>query len=364
PPAEILASDQYNIYPMMGASESAASGVAAQTAPQATAPSSVTCISFASRDSASGNTVACPKPAAVVPSSAPSAEVKSENSADIMLYPSIMPIRYQPYRIKIDASTRLYLRDRRAATLGDFTSGDKINVFGYYNADGSIQAYLVRDLSKPVISEFIQLNNVTLVSISATSRPATLVVAQSQWYPCYGFGVDGGARQSMPCPMGVMSPAGNAAMKDLASPQMIVPEWAMMRKYVVRIDAGTVILDSNRTQLQLSDLRVGDELNVYGETLDNGQTISADIVRDLSVPATPKTLNGTVSQVNADGSFVIKTDDGQVITVSNSIKVGVRVEVTGLLNRLKNILSEVSSIIIGSGRGYPVPMPATMIRAQ
>jgi hypothetical protein len=279
---------------------------------------------------------------------------------NIYLYPH--PVQTQAYRIEVDASTELYLRDRTPATLSDFAAGDQINLYGYYNADGSIQAYLVRDLSKPSESEFIQLNNVDLVSISAATTPATLVVAQQSMYPCYGFGASGNAKQSIACPMGVQSSpssVSNSALQNVQVPSALMPIWNTARKYVVNVDAQTILLDSNRTNLQLSDLRVGDELNVYGETTDNGQTLNADIVRDLSIPATPQTYSGTVTQVNSDGSFVFHTNDNRDITVQNIVQPGALLQLTGLLNRLQNALSQVTSITIAPDV-YPPPAPVPM----
>ena len=298
PPAEILVSNPAVVYP---AGESSA------------------CYHYDTQSSVSGQAIYCPTP----------------------------PTTYQ-YRIEVDASTRLLLRDRTAATLSSFSSGDQINVFGYYNSDGTIQAYLIRDLSKPVQDEFIQLNNVNLVSISASTTPATLVVAQAQGNPCYGFGAGGEAKQSIVCPLG--------AQPNTPVPSALMPVWQTLRKYVINIDAQTIILDSNHTSISLSALQVGDQLNIYGDTTDNGQTLTADIVRDLSLPAAASTYNGKVTQVNTDGSFVIQTNDGQTITVQNPIQVGATVQLTGLLDRLKNILSQVSSIYFGGGNGNIVPM--------
>ena len=278
------------------------------------------------------------------------------------IYPVPIPMPTQAYRIEVDASTELYLRDRTPATLSNFAAGDQINVFGYYNADGSIQAYLVRDLSKPAQSETLQLNNVDLISITTATTPATLVVAQEQFYPCYGFGANGnGAKTSIACPMGVGVSGGvsNSALQNVQVPTALMPIWEMARKYVVSVDAQTILLDSNRTKIQLSDLQIGDELNVYGVTNDNGQTVNADIVRDLSIPATAQTYSGTVTQVNSDGSFVIQTTDGRIITVQSPIQVGATLQLTGILDRLQNVLSQVTSIINGEN-AVPILMPGTL----
>lgn len=359
PPAEILASNP-TAFPMTGASSM--SGAMPQAA-QAV-PSSGACYKFDTQNSASGSAVPCPTPPPIVasstPSAAPNASAVSGGAASAGAASGnavAMPMM-PAYRIEVDASTLLTLRDRTAANLGDFAPGDQINVFGYYNSDGSIQAYLVRDLSKPPQDEFIQLNNVDLVSISTSSTPTELIVAQSQGYPCYGFGTSGNAKTSIACPMGATS---NSAVQNVQPLPAIAPAWMLMRKYVVNVDANTILLDSNRTTLALTDLQIGDQLNVYGDTDDNGQTLNADIVRDLSIPATPSTYSGKVTQVNADGSFVIQTNDGQTITVQNPIQVGATVQLVGLLDRLTNILSQVTSLYFGNTgiyNGPPIP-PST-----
>ncbi len=402
PPAEILATYPTPvIVPMIyngaaGASTPGSAGasagsatVAPSAAPTGLSASSATCYRFDSENSATGQAIACPIPPTAVPptvtstpssDAAPPAMTPSTATAMPMMpatsgtvpaiYPYPYPIRTAAYRIEVDASTKLYLRDRTPATLNNFAAGDQINLFGYYNADGSIQAYLVRDLSKPAQSEFLQLNNVDLVSISASATGATLVVAQQSVYPCYGFGASGNAKQSIACPMGVQSSpssAPNSALQNIQVPSALMPIWNVARKYVVNVDAQTILLDSNRTKLQLSDLQVGDELNVYGETSDGGQTLNADIVRDISIPPVAQTYGGTVTQVTSDGSFVIQTSDGRTITVQSPIQVGATLQLTGVLDRLANVLSQVTSIITGSTTipPTPVPLPASgMLRIQ
>ncbi len=367
-PGEIVATLGYpTIVPMMGASSAtgasagsadSAEGGAPQavSAPSATA-SGVTCFKYESENDNTGTAVACPTLPATGTSntqSAPNAPATGAsggaNASAIASPPSFM---YRPYRIEIDASTKLSLRDRTPATLANFSAGDTINVFGYYNADGSIQAYLIRDLSKPAEAQTIQLENLTLLSISGTSAPATLAVTQTQYAPCYGFD-QSDAKSIRACPLGVQSFSANAATKDVETPEAMRPNWAMLRKYVVNVSAQTIILDRNRTKLTLADLQAGDTLNVYGGTSDNGQTIDADIVRDLSIPPAAVTTSGKVTQVNADGSFVIQTNDGRALTVQNPIQVGAAVTLTGVLDTLKNVLSQVSQMYFGNNGGVTV----------
>lgn len=340
PPAEILATNP-NIYTIMGSS---GSGVIAPSAAQ-TVPSSGTCYKFSSQSSVSGSAIACPTtPATNNTTVAPTAG--TINSGTNIATPAMYPFRYAPYRIEVDAATQLSLRDRTPANLNSFSSGDQINVFGYYNADGSIQAYLIRNLSKPTLDEFIQLNNVQLAAITTSTTPNTLVVVQQSGYPCYGFGTSGVTKQSIACPMGIQSSANNAALQNISVPSALMPTWEMVKKTVVKLDAQTILLDNNRTRLQLSDLRIGDQLNVYGDTTDNGQTLNADIVRDLSIPPAVSNYSGWVTQVNADGSFIIQTPDGRIITVRDPIQSGVNVQITGILDRLQNELSQVSNIFL------------------
>lgn len=356
PPAEILATDQ-SIFPVIYNSPAVSGGTSVGSAAATpTTQSTVKCYRFNSQSAASGTAVTCPVPPTTTTSTATTQGVNAGTGGTTKPEPSIYPpFRYQPYRIEVDASTQLSLRDRTSATLNDFAAGDQINVFGYYNADGSIQAYLVRDLSKPVQTQTLQLNNVEIVSISGTSIPATIAVTQQQAAPCYLFDTNS-IKQPYACPMGVSSFSGNAATKDVTPPAAMMPSWIALRKYVVTVDAQTILLDANRTQLSLSNLNVGDVLNVYGETTDNGQTLTADIVRDLSIPATPSTYTGTVTQVNTDGSFIIQTQNGQTITVQSPIQVGAVLQLTGLLDRLKNVLSQVTSIINAKNVVYP-PLP-------
>jgi hypothetical protein len=337
-PAEIVASNA-NVYP-------------------------VACSQFNGQDSAAGAPIPCPAVLAPSTSSSGSSGVAGSSGPALPTYPT-----YQPYRIEVSAATSLMLRDRTVATLSSFSAGDEINVFGYYNSDGSIQAYLIRDLSKPAQDQFIQLNNVELISISTSTTPATLVVTQSQGYPCYGFGVGGTEKQSIACPMGAQANTNNSALNNISVPAALAPNWEMLRKYVITVDSQTIILDSNRTTLSLSDLQAGDSLNIYGDTMDNGQTLNADIIRDLSIPAAPSTYAGKVTQVNTDGSFIIQTNDGQTITVQNPIQVGATIQLTGLLSRLTNALSQVSDIYLGGYGGggvptFPTPVNAPMLRVQ
>ncbi len=310
----ITASREYPPLPVMPMGSSAET---TSVSPARIGIDSSTCYSYEKKDTNVASVVSCPTPPQYV------------GAPDIL------------YTIKIDASTQLLLRDRSVATLGSFAMGDQINVFGYYNSDGSISAYLVRNLSKPVSREFIQLNNMTLVSVSGN----TLALVQDQPSPCYRFEGETSVKSTIyPCPMGVTDFSVRAETKNVAAPASLSAQWMMVRKYVVIVDANTVILDRNRTRLTISNLQVGDKLNIYGETSDNGQNITADIIRDLSLPVAAQEYSGKVTAVNADGSFVIQTDTGRTVTVKNPVEVGMTVKIRGLLDEVQNIITQISQM--------------------
>lgn len=342
-PAEITATDSdYSV--MMGKTESGGAqggvGVPAMGASSQAVSSVKNCYRFSSATATKGENIPCPT--AVVSS--------VSSSAAGMSAPEAYPMQ-RVYRIKIDASTKLLLRERTPATLSDFSAEDKINVFGYYNSDGTITAYMARNLTKPVVQQTLQLNNVTLVSVSGN----TLAVVQETYSPCRYY-QNGAPTDNIACPMGISAFESHAATKSIQKPDFI-SNWQAARKYVVNVDSQTAVLDRNRGKLAVSDLRIGDKLNIYGDTADNGQTITADIVRDLSLPPSVSQYSGTISAVNPDGSFAIRTDKGATITVKNPFSVGSRIKITGLLDSA-NILSQITQISFGeSMKILPVPAP-------
>lgn len=102
-------------------------GLVVQSVSAAIAPSTIvavnptTCESFATEFATTGTMMACPT-------------TQSSTLA-----------------ITISATTQLLLSDRTGASLANITAGDNVNVFGYYDGNGNIQAQVVRDLSKPAI---------------------------------------------------------------------------------------------------------------------------------------------------------------------------------------------------------------------
>ena len=402
-PSEILAVNSYDYYPAPVPMMSGSSGLApAQTETAPTSASAAKCFTFDSINSAAAKSITCPTPNAAAPSTAPSTpsipttapNVQVPNSAtqttatpgamtssasppstspqtgtatpkvaptEGMIAP-MPPILSRAYRIEIDASTRLRLRDQSSATLADLAAGDQINIFGIYNSDGTIQALILRDLSKPVEKTFIQLNNVTVLSVSGSVAPATIVVAQQPVNPCFNYGANGtGAAMRYPCPMGLQSFSDNPASANMKLPPSMAPNFIIaQRKYIVNVDGQTILMNRTKSNMGLPDIKAGDQLNVYGSTNGNGETIDADIVRDLTQPSTVTSLGGTVTQVNGDGSFILQTSDGQTLTVQNPIQVGATVKLTGLIDELRGLVSQLSQLIVQNNSQNQPPVLAPL----
>lgn len=54
------------------------------------------------------------------------------------------------YVVRVSASTQLQDRMKRPLTLSAFETGDRVNVYGLVNASGTIDAHIVRNLTKPL----------------------------------------------------------------------------------------------------------------------------------------------------------------------------------------------------------------------
>lgn len=358
-PAEILADFGYYPMPLMMNGGVPQSGAGVST-PE-TLPVSAQCYRFSDENASLGSKVQCPEPSF-------SATSSSAPGVSNVLPPNEFPYR-NFYRIEVALDTRLLLRDRLPGALSDFVKGDQINVFGFQNKDGSLQAFIVRNLSKPEEKTFVQLENVELVSLPSASAPADLVVVQREANPCYDYGASGAMKMPFPCPLGVPSLSDNPAIQNLEASPSLRPTWDILRKYVVKIDAATILLDRTRNRLPLSSFKIGDKLNVYGEMGGGSGVLYADIVRDLSNPpaTTVTNLNGTVTQINSDGSFILHTEDGREVTVQGAIQVGATVKLSGVLDELQNLLYRISEIYVKNGvvsQPPPPVLPPTTYCAQ
>ncbi len=194
------------------------------------------------------------------------------------------------YQIKVDTDTRLLLRNRQRATLADFAVGDRINVYGFMDrTTQSMDALIMRNLDKPVVRQFIQLNSIDVSSpLSSSQPPATFVVTQKIISPCLDFGQSGvGRGMAFPCPMGIemrssVSPTNGSATSML---------YPMPRSYTIEVTEKTYVFQKDRIPMALNMIEVGDSLNIYGLQKGNSGSIEALIIRDLSKP----TSKGTAS---------------------------------------------------------------------
>lgn len=116
-----------------GMSGTANSTATAPTEIIATAPTTgATCEQFGSMSATTGTSVACPVPTAQM---TPNASTSS-------------PAYYDPYTIIVDNATQIEANDRTPATLASIVPGDTINAYGYYDGTGTLDAQIVRDLSR------------------------------------------------------------------------------------------------------------------------------------------------------------------------------------------------------------------------
>ncbi|MBI2121633.1 MAG: putative Ig domain-containing protein [Candidatus Sungbacteria bacterium] len=189
------------------------------------------------------------------------------------------------YTIQLDSDTRLLLRNRQRASLSDFEVGNRINVYGFTNSGvSSIDALVVRNLTKPVRLSFIQLNNMEVLSAPSSGvPPASFTVVNKYFSPCRDFSDNPNSGVTLPCPMGLeiqeQPQPGAGAMG--ASPDY----YPAIRKYLIEVTSQTAILQRDRTSMALSEIAVGDILNIYGSYTNSSQNIKALIIRDLSRPA-------------------------------------------------------------------------------
>lgn len=132
-----------------------------------------TCEEFATDSSMVGVYVGCPAPAI-----APVLVTSNASSSTSTSSTASATTTYSPYTLQIDPTTQLLLAGRSPATLANFTAGDIVNVYGYYNSEnGVMAAEIVRDLSKPAsltVSANTTGTDTTTVESASSSAMAML----------------------------------------------------------------------------------------------------------------------------------------------------------------------------------------------
>jgi hypothetical protein len=151
---------QFNDIMVVGVSGTASSGIIfAQSQSQGG-----TCTEYASAEDTVGSAVTCPM--APTP-----ATTTMTNTSSTMTNTGT-------FTITINSGTQLLLSDRSSAVLGNITAADVINVYGYYDGLGNIDAQVVRDLSKPAAPGItpVLVPTTTTTVTTGTTVPATSIV--------------------------------------------------------------------------------------------------------------------------------------------------------------------------------------------
>lgn len=225
---------------------------------------------------------------------------QSERSASGIAFPCPVPPTIL-YQIRVEEDTIFLLRNRRRAAISDFVVGDRINVYGFMDrSTQTIDALIVRDLDKPQVRQYIQLNNMEVVSgPSSNTLPADITVVQKIASPCLDYGMYGTGGMPVPCPLGLEARGG--AMMSAAPDGKSQLYYPYQRRYLIHIDRSTRIISWDRSQtLSLADITPGDNVNIYGEYNQSEGAVRALIIRDLSKPQQLGFLQVTV----ADGSIM------------------------------------------------------------
>ena len=251
------------------------------------------------------------------------------------------------YKINVKEDSFLYLRNREKGKLSDFTSGDQINLYGFYAENGTIRALVVRNITKPIPLSDAQLNNVEVVGIAA-GNPKTFVVVQDTDSSCYR--PDGKQQKQITCPAGLISINAGSLSSGLTYTPEIKTRFDRVRKFEVYLTSKTIILDRNRARMDAEKIVLGDKLNVYGHfaTKSNGGAIEAEVIRNLSKPKSKsilKQFDGIVVQMNAsDGSFVLRSREGELVTIANPIQPNAFLNIKGTYDETTQTFFDVTQI--------------------
>ncbi len=217
------------------------------------------------------------------------------------------------YIITVSGGTELFFKNRTAATLADFSAGDKINVFGNTQEDtgtSTIDAIIVRNMSdkgegKKVLV-YHQLNNLLLVSMTEEAGGSRIITAQSR----------GGDT------------------------------------YTITVKNVTIFLTKNRQPVTISAFTVGTVFNVWGLFNTADKTMNALIIRTLSDETTGATIQGVIQSIDG-ANIVLKVEKatgfphlaGRMITIQSGLTASTSIQVHGMLDPAGNIMNGVRRII-------------------
>lgn len=236
------------------------------------------------------------------------------------------------YQISVQSDTILLLRNRSRANISDFAIGDHINVFGFLDPGTSgVQALILRNLDKPSVARYLQLNDLTVVAAPNSGEPPTYFRAARRGIePCLSYEA-GPSGIVSPCPMGVevsasggvpnldsmmAGPATGMTLPSLTPPSPPSTElyrpFPYQQYYNIQITANTRVLNRNRQAIKPFTIQVGDKVNVYGRYIPGTRTVEALIVRDLSVPRITTEQTNLIVTVTNNRVVCVTIPCGQV----------------------------------------------------
>lgn len=205
--------------------------------------------------------------------------LKYDTESSQAYHPCFMNLSNKVYNLRVASDTILLLNNRMRMDVGQVTLGDRLNVFGFRDGNtNGVEALIIRDLSKPSVTNLVQINNVTVSGISSPFLPATLTV--------YGNGVTQN----------------------------------------INVSATTVLWNKNNVSVSFSSLVVGDTLSISG--YQQGNVISAYAIRDLgnlvTNPApTITSISGPTSlHIGQAGVWTLAANDSMAGSITYSVRFG------------------------------------------
>lgn len=214
------------------------------------------------------------------------------------------------YAINVSSGTELFFANKVNATITDFSVGDKVNVFGNLEENGTtVQASIVRNLSNKGegsgVVVYNQLDSLLLNTLVAKPDGSHTITATSR----------------------------------------------MGDQYTITVTNATMLLTKNRQKAEISAFVTGTVFNVWGLFNASDKTMKALVMRTLSDETTGATIQGTIKSINGS-SFVLQVKKavgfphlvGREIAINSGLVASTSVQVQGTLDPAGNTMSGVRRI--------------------
>ncbi len=205
--------------------------------------------------------------------------LKYDTESSQAYHPCFINLTNKVYNLRVASDTILLLNNRMRMDVGQVMIGDRLNVFGFREeSTNGVEALIIRDLSKPSVTNLVQINNVTVTGISSPFLPATVTVF------------------------------GNGTTQN------------------INVSSTTVIWNQNNVSVPFSSLALGDMLSISG--YQQGSVISAYSIRDLgSVAVNPAptitSISGPTSlRVGQAGVWTLAANDSLAGYITYSVRFG------------------------------------------